>query len=719
MQPLTLSITTALVATTAAAQSALQRSSQFEPRPAAAVAFEPVTGEAFLFGGGSVGTWRNDTWRFADGRWLPNPTSHQPPALPDPVACSWPGHGLLLVAGTETWRFDGVDWQRLVLAHQPAAVRTMTHDDGRDVVVALAPGATSNTSKVWEFDGADWTERTPTTTAGMPPTLAMMRLAYDAQHANCLLRINNLGTSATGYYAWDGVSWTQLSIGGGNGPFGWTMVRAPGQQVMFTGGIDNLTSQGTALYGGPPIPDAPARRRDAVAWYDSVRECTVVTACDGGNLGSWQWDGSTWTQPSFGQHVPVHTDDFAYDAWHGRLVAFSGAHYLRYDVHDQLWQLQDGEPQLLPTANGSPLPRLEHGAAFDSWRGRLVVFGGTRFEPWGGHYYPWTQDGGDVHEWDGQDWHALPSGSFPAGSDPRFRMAPAMCFDRARGRVVMFGGARFGGLSGFDPIWQNDTYEWDGATWTAMQPTTLPPATPAAMHFNVDRQQCVVIAGGQPWAWDGADWAQLPLPVQPSGNLLYDAARGTYVAASPLGTWELHGGVWTPIANVRLPNAATTGTIAFDPSLGRFAGSDDRGAFVYGDANAAWIRPFGDGCSGSAGAPRLIGEDPPRLDRTVHLRLVAAPIAAPWFAMFGSDTGLHSGLPLPLDLTALGMPGCALLTAIDVHQLRFAPDWPIHVPDQPLLLGQRFTAQAFVFDAAANALGATTSSALRLNVGGF
>lgn len=80
MHRLTLPITAALVATSAAAQSTLQRSSQFEPRPAAAVAFEPATGEAFLFGGASVGSWRNDTWRFADVRWLPNPTAHQPPA---------------------------------------------------------------------------------------------------------------------------------------------------------------------------------------------------------------------------------------------------------------------------------------------------------------------------------------------------------------------------------------------------------------------------------------------------------------------------------------------------------------------------------------------------------------------------------------------------------------------------------------------------------------
>ena len=99
------------------------------------------------------------------------------------------------------------------------------------------------------------------------------------------------------------------------------------------------------------------------------------------------------------------------------------------------------------------------------------------------------------------------------------------------------------------------------------------------------------------------------------------------------------------------------------------------------------------------------------------MHLANTPPNAPFFGMLGSDTDTYLGQPLPIDLTAAGMPQCALRTEIAAHELRSGTDWQITVPAPTLLLGQRFRLQAFVFDATANALGATTTNGLSVRVG--
>jgi hypothetical protein len=154
-----------------------------------------------------------------------------------------------------------------------------------------------------------------------------------------------------------------------------------------------------------------------------------------------------------------------------------------------------------------------------------------------------------------------------------------------------------------------------------------------------------------------------------------------------------------------------------DLSLGHFVGSEAVGVFRFGDPAAAALMPLASGCAGTAGTPVLHGEDAPRLGRTLTLRLAKAPSGAPFFGMLGAATPSWLGAPLPIDLTSLGMPGCELATAIDAHQLRLGTDWPIAVPAAAPLLGGHFRVQAFVFDAGANTLGATTSNAVALRIG--
>lgn len=675
------------------------------------IAWEPNTGEAFCVELGST-----TIWRFDAGHWVATTTTNVAPSVGSPQVCTWPGQGILLVGSGQTWRFDGTTWTPIATTTGPGTPRALAFDAARGVAVAVAAGATPVGSEVWEFDGSSWQQRLPVIT---PPTLSLMRMAWEPASQRCLLRISNGSASATGHYTWNGTTWTTHSIGGTE-IAGFAMATAPSQAgVLFSGGftfpfyVGSNFLWATGTYLSLPATGAPPYRRNSVAWFDAARNRTVVTNVGTGNRGTWYWDGLRWSQPPNGVQIPEGTHAFVYDSWRGRLLAFGGAAIWGFE-HDELWQLRAQQATRLGT---DPSPRMWHAIAFDSRRGRLIVFGGSRFEPGGGSFEP-LSDGGPTHEWDGTTWTTVPATNWNWPVDPRFRIGAAMAFDRQRGKTVLFGGASVTTTT-YSPVYRNDTFEWDGSTWTAMQPTTMPPAYyQPRMVFDADRGQCVLFGnpnmsgGSTVWAWDGADWSAIAMPAPP-GFLDYDVSRGRWLAFSTSATWELQGNAWLIV-----PGVGPLGPMAFDLSQGAFAGSDSLGHFTFGDAAAATLRPVGAGCAGSAGMPVLHGEDAPRLGRTLPLHLAQAPAGALFVGLLGGEAPTWAGLTLPIDLTAAGMPGCLLHAGIGAHELRSGTTWPIVIPATIALLGGRYRVQALVFDASANVLGATMSTALALCIGG-
>jgi hypothetical protein len=674
------------------------------------IAWEPNTGEAY-----SVELGSTTLWRFDAGHWVAT-TAAMAPSVGSPQVCTWPGQGILLVGSGQTWRFDGSAWTPIATAVAPATPRALAFDAARGVAVVVAAGATPSGSEVWEFDGLGWLQRFPTTT---PPTLLSMKMAWDPASQRCLLRISTGGGSAAGYYTWNGTVWTTHSIGGSE-PQGFAMATAPLQSgVLFSGGFTfPLYVGGNFVWAGAngfslPSAGAPPYRRQSVAWFDAARSRTVVTNIAPGNRGTWYWDGASWSQPSNGVQVPDGTHAFVYDSWRGRLLAFGGAAISGFE-HGELWQLRDQRATRLVSG---PSARAWHAIAFDSWRGRLIVFGGSRFDAGGGSYQPHF-DGGGTHEWDGTTWTTVPPTTWTGVVDPRYRIDAAMAFDRQRGRTVLFGGAPVTTPTS-SPVYRNDTYEWDGSTWTAMQPATVPPAIYLPrMVFDAERAQCVLFGnplwtgGGTVWAWDGTDWNAVAMPTPPA-TLDYDVSRGRWMAFGLSTVWELQGGTW-----VIVPGDVPGGARTFDLSQGAFAGSDGLGHFTYGDAAAATLRPFADGCSGGSGMPVLHGEDAPRLGRTLPLQLARAPVGALFVGLLGADAPTWAGLVLPIDLAAAGMPGCLLHTGIGAYELRSGTTWPIVIPATAGLLGGGYRVQALVFDITAPGLGATMSTALAMRIGG-
>jgi hypothetical protein len=82
------------------------------------------------------------------------------------------------------------------------------------------------------------------------------------------------------------------------------------------------------------------------------------------------------------------------------------------------------------------------------------------------------------------------AGSSPAAGQPQARTSAAMAFDAANGTVVLFGGeSRSRSL--------NDTWTWDGSTWTEAHPATSPPRISGAQMTYDPITHDLLLVGGQ------------------------------------------------------------------------------------------------------------------------------------------------------------------------------------------------------------------------------
>ena len=119
----------------------------------------------------------------------------------------------------------------------------------------------------------------------------------------------------------------------------------------------------------------------------------------------------------------------------------------RYDPVANVWTTLTADG-----AVGSPPARAQSGIAWDAGRARLVVFGGS------------DNSGvrlGDTWEWDGAAWTNVT----PVVGSPSARNFCAMAYDYFNGKVLMFGG----NVGGAAPQ-VNDTWHWDGTSWTQLSP---------------------------------------------------------------------------------------------------------------------------------------------------------------------------------------------------------------------------------------------------------
>lgn len=142
---------------------------------------------------------------------------------------------------------------------------------------------------------------------------------------------------------------------------------------------------------------------------------------------------------------------------------------------------------------------------------------------------------------------------------------------------------------------------------------------------------------------------------------------------------------------------------------------------------AAEAEVTGVGCSGAGLSPQMgtQGGALPRLGMTVPIQVQGLPVATPTpvACLVGVDDSMAYGLPLPLDLAPLGMPGCMqyldplLEFTTVIASANGVATWNLFLPNVDPLLGFEFLVQSLVPAPGANPAGLLTSDLLRLRVG--
>lgn len=216
----------------------------------------------------------------------------------------------------------------------------------------------------------------------------------------------------------------------------------------------------------------------------------------------------------------------------------------------------------------SPGPVVNAGMAYDDAAGVMLLFGGVI-----GDSTSWPPNG--AWTWDGTTWTQLNSSSAPMS-----RTLPNLAYDAALGKVVLFGGC-------CDDTGRalNDTWTWDGTTWTQVFPAVFPAgqAWAQAMTYDAATQTVVFVevapygspAPTETWTFDGTTWTQqnpaTSVTIPPGDGqmmMAYDAATQTVVLyGSQTGqTWTWNGTNWTLQNPTTQPGPLDNAQFTYDPT---------------------------------------------------------------------------------------------------------------------------------------------------------
>ncbi|MEM7199490.1 MAG: kelch repeat-containing protein [Planctomycetota bacterium] len=474
-------------------------------------------GNAILFSGaigGALGTILGDTWRWDGAEWrrltdIPSPA----PRLDGEMTFDSRRQRYVLYGGqgvsgllNDTWEHDGTRWFQITTATTPFPSRGgFAYDSDRGVCVLVsAPGILGQPMLVNEYDGTNWRARPPI--GSWPTHRQNLALAYDPARQSMVM----LGGAPDGDEIWDydGNRWQlvrRLSAPLRSSARGY--YDAGRGAVVVVGGqvgtppvehTDAFAWDGTTLTQlrgdhSPPI-------RFGFAWMQDVTPGQMIMV--GGSTAAppnetWRWDGVRWSllQPST---QPVNRRDAgtAFDPVRQQALMFAGFSVGSY--LDDLWAWDGVDWSLLATGSG-PSERSGPAMAFDSGRDRAVIFGGRGPATIG------ISLRNDTWEWDGDGWQQA-----PAGVAPRARMDATLAYDEARGVTVLFGGRI--GFTAADQL--NDTWEWDGVSWSQVTPPTSPPnLLSPRLYYDplVQRTRLAGWLGGiiELWEYDGATWTSL------------------------------------------------------------------------------------------------------------------------------------------------------------------------------------------------------------------
>jgi hypothetical protein len=416
------------------------------------------------------------------------------------------------------------------------------------------------------------------------------------------------------------------------------------------------------------VTSLPSARGGHGMAYDEARDEVVLF---GGNVfgvgftnDTWIFDGTTWTQVFPASSPPARAGHpLAYDPIRGRVVLHGGIPIGGGALNDT-WEWDGTNWTQITTPTLAPFKR-SHPLVFHPTRAALVTWGG----------FDGAVDTNDTWQYNGIDWQPIPTANAPAP-----RRASEMAFDPNTGSLVLFSGYLQGA----------DTWLFDGFNWQQVFPTTVPPSRyDHAMSSDPLRERVVMFGGtgtNDTWEWNGSNWLLRAPVTRPSARF------------DPYFVWD----------GLR-QRSLMFGGISGTPDFWQLSTSAPASATTSGTA-----------CPGSTGAASIAISALPWASSTIDI-FVSNVGAQPVLLAFGISDQSWLGIPLPLDLSPLQAPGCALYVAIE-SSFALVPSGGIAalripIPGGNFLAGAQGFFQGLVLDPSANALGFAFSNYLTATIG--
>lgn len=544
-----------------------------------AVAADPKTGSLVLFGGDNSNNVQADTWLFDGKTWTRAHPAHVPGGRTGASLAYFPPTGTDLLFGGDshntavgdygsTWSWNGTDWSLLVPTGSPSAPparldASMAYDpDNRTLIMFGGQAPDGVLDDTWSWNGSGWTKLVPATA---PSARYGAGLAYDSV-THQLVLFGGMGVQPGGTFGelgdtwtFNGRTWTQQTTLTSPSPrLAPALAPAPGGGLVLFGG-----------YSGNGVPSVVHQSLLPPGQFDS---------------DTWTWGAAGWTRQSAAGPPARYQAGAAYYPGSHRTVVVAGCCNSAGGFLTDTWEF-DGAGWSQVTRSDAPSPRSGAAAVYDSARRQVLLFGG-----YGGDGFL-----ADTWTYGPTGWSQQTPGNSPPG-----RFAAGIAFDSRRGQVVLYGGqgdSAYGCTHSLNPPTNpnhlcDDTWTWNGSTWTQVVSTAFPSRRSlAAMAYDPATDQTVLFGGfadlatyGDTWIWNGTSWGQAHPAVSPSvragAMLAYDPAIGELVLfggegydasgnpASLSDTWAWNGSDWRQLSPATAPPPRYEGDLTYDPQLG-------------------------------------------------------------------------------------------------------------------------------------------------------
>lgn len=278
--------------------------------------------------------------------------------------------------------------------------------------------------------------------------------------------------------------------------------------VVLFGGLagqslleDTWTWDGTAWSQRQGLTVSPPARQGGAMAYDEVGQQVILFGGLGTNgllADTWAWNGSAW-QELHPAHNPSNRQDASatYDLALRGIFLYGGTDQDGTTTLNDSWAWRNGDWSQIPVS--SPAGGLRPRTAYLIGANLVVRYGDCG-----------TNRDASVYAYDGNTWGPRTTSESPP---------PALCLPSLAGNTIERGVVLFGGNpgTGVTPV-PADTYIYDGDRWHKPTLTQSPPARDdAAMVFDTDHRLMVLFGGlglnpGQSgplndtWTWDGTSW---------------------------------------------------------------------------------------------------------------------------------------------------------------------------------------------------------------------